>query len=135
MKNSVITIILLFIYCNNVLAESSMSETLYMSKALYNSINKDTFCLKQHKHCLTDKAKHNWVFKHYDTETINRYNSYIKKIDKLNSKLPYIDPKYLTVKNWFNRYTTKKLNIESVRCAIKGISIEILKMCVEGNQK
>ena len=92
MKNSLITIILLFIYCNNALAESSFS------KAVYNSINKDTFCLKQHKHCLTDKAKHNWVFKHYDTETMNRYNSYIKKIDKLNSKLPYINPKYFEVK-------------------------------------
>lgn len=129
MKKLIITTLLFFVYSNNILAESPMS------KAKYNSINRDTFCLKVHKHCLTDEAKKNWVFKHYDADTLNRYNSYIQKIEKQNSNLPYSDPKNLTVKNWFKTYTTKKLNIDSVRCGIKGGSIEILKMCVEGNKK
>ena len=72
MKKLIITTLLFFVYSNNILAESPMS------KALYNSINRDTFCLKVHKHCLTDEAKKNWVFKNADAVSYGLIQSRIK---------------------------------------------------------
>ena len=63
-------ILLLFIFGVSSFPIFAGPASERFAKSTYSSINKDSYCLVANR-CLSNEAKKNWVFKHFDKKQLS----------------------------------------------------------------
>ena len=129
-------ILLLFIFVVSSFPIFAGPASERFAKSAYSSINKDSYCLVANR-CLSNEAKKNWVFKHFDKKQLGKFNSWIEILKINDDNYIYHDLSKTNAKQNFQEVMnifSKKLKSSSWSCSTGGISddVELLKLCVAG---